>query len=134
VTCLGTLLLAPTANATWYKAKRPGLTVLIETEGHRITVLKLRYRQHCDDGSVRHVVEQRGNRRFNRRTGIFRWGSRATGNGFTSASKGHGTIYRRWAVGRFFAKDRETFGGEIVRCWTGASNQRPGVSFAARRL
>jgi hypothetical protein len=128
--------LTTTADAAWYKLSRPGLTIALRTEGHRVAELKARYTLNCSDGSDLKTIEQRPkfNRRINRRTGRFRWQFGDTGNGTSRVEKGHGIVYRKWITGRFFVKDYTTLGGTAVRCWSGRSNQNPGVSFAARRL
>jgi hypothetical protein len=129
-------LLAASADAAWYKESRPGLTIALRTQGHRVAELKARYTQHCSDGSLQTTIEQRPefNRPINQQTGRFGWRFGSMSDAFTRVERGRGTVRPEVITGRFLAKDTTTLGGDTVRCWTGHSIDEPGISFVARRL
>lgn len=119
----------------WYKASRPGFTVVLRTEDHRIAELRLRFKAHCSDGTTSQgaVTQPRFNRPFNPQTGRFRWVLSRTGDGLSVDQRLKGTVHRRKVTGHFASRTSTTLGGEVRRCWTGRSLRDAVVDFVARR-
>lgn len=129
-------LSAPFASGAWYKASRPGLTVVLRTQGHQVAELRMRFTQHCDDGRVTHPASRfpEFDRPINQETNRFRWRDLRSADGYTSKEGGQGTVRRRLITGRFYAKDFVNTPRRRAKCWTGQSLADPYVSFVARRL
>jgi hypothetical protein len=123
-----------TQSEVSYRASRPGLNFSLTVKGHRVSEIRMHFTQHCSDGSVQHPAIRRPG--FNRKiegSGKFHWSITQNGNGFTHREGGGGIVHWSRVAGRFRVIDVLTFGGKLVRCWTGRSLQDPSVSFVAQR-
>ena len=122
----------------FYKASRPGVTVLIGTVGNRIQTLRISVRQHCTDERLRefNFRTDRFNLRFDPRTGFFHWRNRVLADVLNEESRLRGTVHEHLVTGRLFDEYFYAPGGfrPSYSCWTGRSRGNPWVEFRARRL
>jgi hypothetical protein len=128
---------AAAADATVYKASRPGFTILFQIKGHQVLDLRTRYALHCPDAQ-RHRVRHPSldlDRPFNLSpNSSFVYGMASLGDGIRVEREVGGTFNGNVIRGyvsdqRWFARHQQN----SYRCWSGRSKDDPRVAFVARR-
>lgn len=130
-------VVAPLAEASHYRADRPGYKLSIHADLHRVVEIGLHIRRHCSYGNdVRQggsliINHPRINKKLDGR-GRFKYRVEAHGDDFNFVFEIRGRVTSEAIVGSFYTKDDST--PPTYRCWSGASLSDPLVMFKAPRV